>query len=155
MRFERTDWNDPRFLAIIKQLDGELSAMYGELMNFYNKKNVIAGNAHVVLCLSEDRVLGCGCLRILEDGQTVELKRMFTVPEERGRGIGTGIIAELELWARELRKRDMILETGIKQIEAIGLYKKLGFHVIENYGEYKGNANSICMAKTIATGGRA
>ncbi len=39
----------------------------------------------------------------------------------------------------------MILETGRKQVEAISLYKKLGFHVIENYGQYIGDDNSICM----------
>jgi len=42
-----------------------------------------------------------------------------------------------------------VLETGIKQNEAIGLYNCLGYRVVPNFGEYAGNSNSICMKKKL------
>ena len=72
------------------------------------------------------------------------------VPElYRNKGVASKILAELEAWAKELGNTKCILETGIMQVEAIGLYPKNGYEKIENYGNYKGVANSICFIKTI------
>ena len=74
---------------------------------------------------------------------------MFTIKEERGQSIGKLIVEELEKWAFELHFNRMILETGVKQSSAIAMYQKIGFEIVDNYGEYEGNSNSICMAKEI------
>jgi hypothetical protein len=55
----------------------------------------------------------------------------------------------LESWAAELSFQKCILETGIKQPEAIGLYKNNGFRQIANYGQYEGIENSVCFEKEI------
>jgi GNAT superfamily N-acetyltransferase len=149
MHFERTTWNDFRFKELTDILDKELIGNYGELQKTYDKKNIIKNNSYVVICTDKERPISCGCIREMDDESTVELKRMFTIKEERGKGIGKKIVEQLEKWAIELKKKRIILETGIKQESAIALYKKIGFEVIENYGEYKGNKNSICMAKDI------
>jgi putative acetyltransferase len=149
MHFERTTWNDNRFKELTALLDEELHGNYTELQSTYDKLNTIKDNSHVVLCINNDKPIACGCIRVLDDESTVELKRMFTLKEERGKGIGKILVEELEKWAFELKKKRMILETGKKQEAAIVMYKKIGFSVIENYGEYKGITNSICMAKDI------
>ena len=74
---------------------------------------------------------------------------MFVLPEHRGKGIAQHILLELENWAKELDYSSCILETGKKQVEAIGLYQKAGYHIISNYGQYIGMENSICMQKEI------
>jgi putative acetyltransferase len=149
MHFERASWEDIRFKELTVLLDKELHGNYGESQKIYDKKNIIKGNAYVVLCIDKERPIACGCIRETEDESTIELKRMFTIKEERGKGIGKILVEELEKWAFELKKKRLILETGIKQEAAIAMYKKIGFAAIENYGEYKGMTNSICMAKDI------
>jgi putative acetyltransferase len=149
MQFERTTWNDIRFKELTELLDIELHGNYEELQSTYDRLNTIKENSHVVLCVDKKQPIACGCIRILDDESTVELKRMFTLKEERGKGIGRILVEELEKLAFELNRTRMILETGIKQEAAICMYKKIGFAVIENYGEYKGIFSSICMAKEI------
>jgi GNAT superfamily N-acetyltransferase len=151
MYLERATWDDIRFKELTVLLDQELKGNYGELQNQYNKKNIIKGNSYVVLCIKHDKAIACGCIRDLGDNWTVELKRMFTIKVERGQGVGKIIVEALEKWAFELHFKRMILETGVKQNSAIAMYQKIGFKIIENYGEYIGNSNSICMAKDIRT----
>ncbi len=79
----------------------------------------------------------------------MEIKRMFTLPEARGIGIASLILAALESWAAELDFSKCILETGFKQPEAIALYEKNGYSRIENYGQYAGVENSLCFEKKL------
>jgi GNAT superfamily N-acetyltransferase len=58
-------------------------------------------------------------------------------------------LVALENWARELGYRKCVLETGIRQIEAVKFYKKRTYKVIPNYGQYSGMKNSICLEKEI------
>ena len=59
------------------------------------------------------------------------------------------ILAELETWAAELSFAKCILETGKRQPEAIGLYKKNGYKLIPNYGQYAEIENSVCFEKVV------
>ena len=74
---------------------------------------------------------------------------MFVPLEERGKRIAGEILREQEIWAKELGNDKCILETGIKQPEAISLYKKSGYRFIDNYGQYAGVENSVCFAKLL------
>jgi GNAT superfamily N-acetyltransferase len=74
---------------------------------------------------------------------------MYTLPEFRGKGIASKILSELELWAKEENYKSAVLETGFLQTDAISLYKKLGYVITENYGQYIGIENSICMKKSL------
>jgi len=73
---------------------------------------------------------------------------MFVAPEARGLGLAQRILQELELWAQELDFSFSILETLYKQKEAISLYQKVGYTIVDNYEPYVGLENSICMRKT-------
>ncbi len=92
--------------------------------------------------------MGCGAIKKYSLN-IMEVKRMFTLPEVRGKGIATKILTELEVWAKELSCEKCILETGKKQSEAIELYKKSGYTVIPNYGQYEQIENSVCFEKII------
>jgi GNAT superfamily N-acetyltransferase len=79
----------------------------------------------------------------------MEVKRMFTLPAARGRGVATRVLNELQNWAAELGYEKCILETGKRQPEAIALYLKNGFVIIPNYGKYVGIENSVCFEKVL------
>jgi GNAT superfamily N-acetyltransferase len=79
----------------------------------------------------------------------MEIKRMYTLPESRGRGIAAKVLSDLENWTKELSFERCILETGKKQPEAIALYKKNGYKLIPNYGQYAEVENSLCFKKEL------
>ena len=79
----------------------------------------------------------------------IELKRIFVVKENRGQGLSKIIVNELEKLGKVKGYKYALLETGIKQYEAINLYKNTGYQIIENYEPYIGNTNSVCMKKEL------
>ena len=101
-----------------------------------------------MICYDKDKAVGIGAYKEY-DSQTVEIKRMYTVPEYRGKGIAKAILTELELWAKEEGYTVAILETGYMQKDAIGLYQKLGYQITENFGQYIGIENSVCLKKNL------
>lgn len=149
MKFIRTDSNNPDFVELVKQLDADLAIRDGDDHAFYDQFNKLDAIKHTVVAYNEaNRAMGCGAIKQFETG-TMEVKRMFVPLEERGKGIAGEILRELEIWAKELGNDKCILETGIKQPEAISLYKKSGYRFIDNYGQYAGVENSVCFAKLL------
>jgi GNAT superfamily N-acetyltransferase len=79
--------------------------------------------------------LGCGALRALGDG-AAEVKRMYVVPEARGRGVSKAVLRGLEDAARARGWTTLRLETGPRQPEALGLYTGAGYRPIGPFGAY-------------------
>ena len=92
--------------------------------------------------------VGCGALRPI-DKESIELKRFFVDPSFRKKGIATKLLVFLETKAKSLGFKIIRLETGIKQLEAIQLYKKFGFYQIECFGDYVGAKMSVCLEKKV------
>ena len=74
---------------------------------------------------------------------------MYVSEAYRNQGFATIVLNALENWSKELNFKFLVLETGLKQPEAIRLYEKNGFALIPNYGQYIGVENSICFKKQI------
>ena len=74
---------------------------------------------------------------------------MFVPAENRGKGFASIVLKELENWAKEIGYSKCILETGEDMTDAVGLYKKCGYKVIPNYGQYKDVVDSVCFEKEI------
>jgi putative acetyltransferase len=146
--FKRTNSDDADFQQLVVLLDEDLAIRDGDEHAFYNQFNKIQNIANVIVCYVNDKAIACGAFKKYDDTK-VEIKRMFTLPEYRGKSIGHRVLKELELWAAELHYTACILETGKKQPEAIRLYEKAGYKIIENYGQYAGVENSVCMMKLI------
>lgn len=142
----RTTSSNPYFGSLIALLDSELNSRYGALQKGYDKHNIIEQNNTVVLAFDGELPVGCGCFKQFNN-ETVEIKRMFVRKEYRGKGISKLVLKELEAWACEKGFKTAVLETGIAQPEAIGLYVNGGYVKTENYGPYIGNKNSVCMTK--------
>ena len=144
----RTNSENPDFIKLVKFLDEDLAIKDGEAHFFYAQFNKINKIMHVVLAYENKIPLGCGAIKEY-DTNTMEVKRMYTSPDSRKKGIATKILTELEKWVFELSYGRCILETGKRQPEAIGLYKKSGYTQIPNYGQYSGVENSVCFEKEI------
>jgi putative acetyltransferase len=83
------------------------------------------------------------------DADRVEVKRMFTKENQRGKGLASQILKELEAWAKELQYKKVVLETGKRQVDAVQLYLKNDYQIIPNYEPYIGIENSVCFEKTL------
>ncbi len=146
IRFVRTDFTHPDFQALVVLLDQELAIRDGADHAFYNQFNKIDKIQYAVLAYHHDVAVGCGAIKDFEPG-VMEVKRMFVAPDGRQKGIASLVLAELENWAYGLGCSKCILETGVRQPEAIALYKKNGYVLIPNYGQYKGVSDSLCFEK--------
>ncbi|MFJ9585563.1 GNAT family N-acetyltransferase [Streptomyces acidicola] len=78
-----------------------------------------------------------------------ELKRMYVVEEARGKGLARRILAALEDDARAAGRVRMVLETGAKQPEAVGLYTSSGYEPCAKFGYYRFHELSMCFAKQL------
>ncbi|MEO8821284.1 MAG: GNAT family N-acetyltransferase [Ginsengibacter sp.] len=145
----RTSSDNKDFQYLVSLLDKDLAIRDGDEHAFYAQFNKITNIKNVVIYYIDEKAIGAGSLKEYQPSQ-VEIKRMFVLPEFRGKGIAFKILKELEKWALQLNYAECILETGKKQSEAIGLYRKAGYKIIENYGQYTNVANSVCMAKRIS-----
>lgn len=148
IKLVRTNSENIDFINLVKDLDAFLKITDGDEHEFYNQYNHIDVIKHTVVAYLNDRPVGCGALKPF-DTDNIEIKRMFTRTEARGNGIATKILQELEAWARELNYKSCILETGIRQMEAIALYKKNKFQLMSNYGQYRNVVNSLCFKKNL------
>jgi GNAT superfamily N-acetyltransferase len=94
--------------------------------------------------------VGCGGWRTVADKpQTVEIKRMYTTPGSRRRGVATAVLAAIEETARTAGKRKLVLETALRQPEAMALYERHGYHRIANFGYYRESPISVSYGRTI------
>ncbi|WP_320065167.1 GNAT family N-acetyltransferase [Micromonospora sp. RTGN7] len=95
--------------------------------------------------------VGCGGWRSHGDGpgDTAELKRMYTSPAARGRGVARVVLAAVERSARQHGRKRLVLECGDKQPEAIALYTSAGYECIPNFGFYRDAPGCISFARTL------
>ena len=144
----RTNSDNSDFWELVVLLDEDLQIRDGDEHSFYAQFNKIDKIREVVVAYENEKAVGCGAFKEYS-ASAAEIKRMFVRPENRGRGIAGKILTELESWAKELKFSECVLETGVKQPEAIRLYKKSGYETIPSYGQYLNVENSVCMKKLI------
>jgi putative acetyltransferase len=145
---QRTDSKHSEFIALVKELDAYLKITDGDEHDFYNQFNGIEQLNHVKVAYINDVAVGCGAFKAY-NSTSVEIKRMFTSPSARSKGVASKILNELENWASELNFQSAVLETGKRQIEAVNFYKKCDYRSIPKYGQYKDMDNSLCFEKKL------
>jgi len=148
---ERVDILSATARDLILALNAELRERYPQEQDCHfrlDADEVAEGRGAFLVAYRIDKPIGCGAVRRNEDG-TAELKRMYVCREERCRGVGRAILDALEAEARKLNIARLVLETGIRNPEAIALYERAGFAHIPAFGEYIGSRVSVCMAKEL------
>jgi len=148
IRVDRPDSDDGR--SLIQRLDEDLHQRYPAVAIHGLRPEDLADPHLTFLVASMDgQAIGCGALRLLAPG-VGEVKRMFVRPEFRGRGIARHILFALESTARERGYSMLRLETGIRQPEALRLYRSAGYAEIPCFGEYADDRFSVCFEKRLA-----
>ena len=111
IRLIRTDSDSDDFIELVKLLDAELAILDGDEHVFYAQLNKTDKIKHVIVAYENDKPISCGAIREYSPA-IMEVKRMYTIPESRGKGIATKVLNELEKWASELAYQKCVLETG-------------------------------------------
>ena len=148
MTCTRTTSEHPDFKMLVNLLDNDLALRDGDEHTFYNQFNSIDDLQHCIVLYEDSNAVGCGAIKA-QNSVTAEVKRMYVLETQRGKGLATQILTNLESWAKEIGYERCILETGIRQPEAIALYEKNGYKRIPNYGQYIGIKNSVCFEKLL------
>jgi GNAT superfamily N-acetyltransferase len=141
----RTTGADSRSNLLRETMDSETFGLYAEslaAMEPDERASTLAALAtnpeeliEVVIAVDEGGVdVGHAALRKLSDGY--EVKKVFVVPGARGRGISRQLMAAIEDVARELGEARIRLQTGPLQVEAIALYRAIGYVPIPAFGPY-------------------
>ena len=148
LNFLRTNSTHQDFITLVRQLDVELATIDGDEHDFYEQSNKIDKINHVIIAYENELPIACGAIKQFSEN-TMEVKRMYILAPYRGKGTASGVLIQLEKWAAEMNYSHCILETGIRQPDAIRLYEKNGYLPIPNYGQYAGVENSRCFEKKL------
>jgi len=151
LTIQAEDFLSPAATDLIAALDAELTGRYPEPgANHFRLDDHETGPGRGVFLIArlDGTPVGCGAVRLIS-GAEAEIKRMFVRPSRRGRGIARALLERLETEARRLGARRLLLETGERQQEAIGLYESAGYIRVPRFGEYVDSPLSICMARDL------
>lgn len=150
MRFEYTDGSNKDFIELCRGLDEFLNEIAGGEENRaeYIQYNKLDDIHDVVIAYDNGNPVGCAAFKKY-DGRNAEVKRVFIKKECRGLGISKELMKMLEERAREKGFKYFILESGEPLTAAMALYRKIGYEIIPNYGQYADMPESVCMRKEL------
>ena len=136
-------------VTLIRQSDALMQSLYpAESNHLVDIDALAAPQVHFFVAREHGRALGCGAFVLGTDGHA-EMKRVFVTPAARGKGVARVLMAALEREAAELGVTLMQLETGIKQPEAIALYREFGYTERGTFGSYQPDPLSLFMEKRL------
>lgn len=150
MELRVVPWDDPDAARLRLAQETEVAARYADLEGEEpGPKPTAADSAIFVVAYDGDEPIGSGGLRAL-DGTHGEIKRMYVVPARRGTGVSTALLRKLEELARGLGWDRLVLETGIRQPDAMRLYEREGYVSIPAFGYYADDPYSRCYEKQLS-----
>lgn len=150
MRFIYTNGENPDFIGLCHDLDDFLNELVGGEKNRaeYIQYNKLDDIHDVIVAYDEDTPVGSAGFKKYDD-ECAEVKRVFIKREYRGKGISKKLMELLEERAKNKGYKYLILESGEPLVAAMSLYRKIGYKVIPNYGQYKDMPDSVCMKKEL------
>ena len=132
---ERAVEATPEVRDLIRELNDVLGAAYEDHQRHgLSIAQLFEPHVRFFLARLDGLAVGCGGVAMFDD--YAEVKRMYTRPAARGRGVGKALLRRIEDEARGANKPVLCLETGIRQREAIGLYEHTGFRPRGPFGPY-------------------
>ena len=127
--------DDAAIAAVIRQVmpefgaDGPGFASCQAEVDCMSAAYSVPGAAYFVVLEEDGRVMGGAGIAALDGGKPgiCELRKMYFVPEARGKGLGEALLRRCLEAARQSGYRTCYLETLTGMDRAIRLYTKLGF----------------------------
>jgi GNAT superfamily N-acetyltransferase len=145
---ERPDAPDVAPLVI--ELEDHLATRYpAESRHGFSVERLVTEGVDFFVLREDGVPAACGGILLVGD-EYGEVKRMYVRPAWRGRGFGRLVLERLEAHARQRGIALLRLETGIRQVEAIGLYEGMGFARCAPFGPYGDDPLSPCYEKRLA-----
>ena len=143
------DPRQPDVRQLIDLSDAHMQALYPPDSNHLAAVETLAAPDTVFLVARRDgEVLGSIAFRLIAPGHA-EIKRMFVRTDARGHGLGRRLLDALEDAARDRKIARISLETGIRQPEAIGLYRAAGYQECPPFANYTPDPLSLFMTKRL------
>jgi putative acetyltransferase len=146
--------DSPGARNLIALSDEYLCALYPPEVSFLESVEALQKPNVCFLGIEDDGMLvACGAVKLMDDDPAYgEIKRVFVLAGQRGKGHGRSIMLALESGLRKKGVTLARLEAGISQPEALGLYEALGYRRRGPFGAYPANPYSVFMEKVITTG---
>lgn len=148
LKIIKTNNTSKDFVDMVQLLDKELAIRDGDDHTFYDQFNKLDKIKYAIVLYVDEVAIGCGAIKRFDE-ESMEIKRMYVKEDLRGLGYASIVLTYLENWAKGLGFKKCILETGYNQPEAIRLYHKNNYQIVDNYGQYMGVESSICFLKTL------
>jgi GNAT superfamily N-acetyltransferase len=142
-------FDDPDVRELLVDVLAELSRRYGGSGDDTPVEVADFTPPNGVFLVADDGAGLVGCAGWRRHGADAELKRMYTAPAARGRGLGRRMLAAVEASARAAGCLRLVLETGDRQPEAIALYESAGYSRIPDFGYYKDYPDVLSFAKAL------
>ena len=141
--------DSPIARELIDELDAILAPNYPpESRHGYSVEKLLREDVAFFVVSVDDAPAGCGGVELFAEGYA-ELKRMYVRPAFRGRGLGRHLVEHLSGYAADHGVTVIRLETGVLQVEAIGLYRSMGFRKIPPFGPYREDPVSVCLESRV------
>jgi len=137
-------------IHLINELDAQLTShdYPQESRHAFSVDQLLRENVAFFVTRYNGAPAGCGGIKLFENAYG-EVKRMYVRPEYRGLGLAKGILKRLTDHALMNGINVLRLETGIHQVEAIGLYESFGFERRAPFGKYKEDPMSVYFELTV------
>ncbi len=158
LEIERTTGTDPRSRTLREAMDAETYPLYADSMAAMEegpRERLLAALTtdqadlvEVVLAVKDGVPVGHAALRRLAEG-SLEVKKVYVEPAARGHGVARLLMSSIEGVARDLGEREIRLQTGPLQGEAIALYRSIGYVDIPEFGPYAGLENMVYLGKSL------
>jgi len=137
IEFRRAPAGSPAARALLSAMEQEMFALYDmtEMPTPASTDELEppAGGAYVI-GWEDGRAVAGGAVKRLEPA-VAEIKRMYVVPDARGRGLARGLLTAIEATARELGYERVRLDTGASQPHARALYESAGYRDVPDYND--------------------
>lgn len=149
--------DDPRLVGLATAQQQEIEQRYQDNASHGFVQPPLHPATLWLLLLDDDRS-PIGCVAVQPLSHTLdcaapdagEIKRLYVAPPARGRGHSGELMVEAEQAAAQAGYRTLQLETGLRQPEALALYRGLGYREISPYGHYRDSPESVCFTKTLS-----
>jgi putative acetyltransferase len=137
LTIERVTGPNYEMRALITQLEAFLAGLYlPEQLHGWPYERLLQPDVMFFLARRGPGMPAVGCGGVALCNEFAEVKRMYTVPDERGHGVGQAIMTRLAEEAQVAGKQWLLLETGHGQDESMRFFEQYGFHQRHHFGPY-------------------